>query len=173
MYFYTALQATRNDRLKGLRVLDVSHGQADYMKFLASSFKPQAYVGYDSIRRQFTSGISNAKALGVSNNALPGSQATTMNLAQLLSRERRFDLILCIETWNKLGDQERFLHQARELLSQSDEQDQAPNVEDDQMLRRQRLVIADIFRTDEDQRMNNLLSTYFEVEDVIDISINV
>ena len=33
-----------------------------------------------------------------------------MNLAQVLSRERRFDLILCIETWNKLGDRERLLH---------------------------------------------------------------
>ena len=63
MYYYAALQATRNDSLKGLRVLDVSHGQADYMKFLATSFKPQAYVGYDSIRRQFTSGINNSTAM--------------------------------------------------------------------------------------------------------------
>ena len=46
-----------------------------------------------------------------------------MNLAQMLRSERRFDLILCIETWNKLLDQDRFLYQVRELLSQSDEQD--------------------------------------------------
>ena len=44
-----------------------------------------------------------------------------MNLTQLLSRERRFDLILCIETWSKLNDHERFLSQVRELLSQSSE----------------------------------------------------
>jgi len=29
MYYYTALQATRTDTLEGMRVLDVSHGQAE------------------------------------------------------------------------------------------------------------------------------------------------
>ena len=41
------------------------------------------------------------------------------------------------------------------------------------MLHRQRLVIADVFHKDEEATMKALLSTYFEVEDVIDISINV
>lgn len=53
-----------------------------------------------------------------------------MNSAQMLRSERRFDVILCIETWNMLHDQDRFLNQMRELLSQSDEQDQAPYIED-------------------------------------------
>ena len=62
----------------------------------------------------------------------------------------------------------------RELLSQStDEQDQAPNVECEQVSGRQRLVIADVFRTDEEQMVKSLLSTYFEIDDVIDISMNV
>lgn len=98
------------DSLEGLRVLDVSAGQADYLKFLAKFFSPSAVVGYDSIKRQFTNGFINT-----------GAVAATINLTQLLSRERRFDLILCVETWNKLVDHARFLHQVRELLSQSNE----------------------------------------------------
>ena len=82
-------------------------------------------------------------------------------------------LILCIETWNLLNDRERFLHQVRELLSQSDEQDQAPYIEDEQVMKRQRFVIADLFSKEEEPRMRALLSTYFEIEDVLDISINV
>ena len=35
LYYYAALQATRLDTLENLRVLDVSHGQADYLKFLS------------------------------------------------------------------------------------------------------------------------------------------
>ena len=34
-------------------------------------------------------------------------------------------------------------------------------------------MIADVFRKDEEPALNNLLSTYFEIEDVFDISINV
>ena len=95
-------------------------------------------------------------------------------MAHALSHERRFDLILCIETWSKLTDQQRFLHQVRELLSQQpDGQDLAPNVEADLGNRRQRLVIADVFRKDEEPQLNELLGTYFEIEDVFDISINV
>lgn len=41
------------------------------------------------------------------------------------------------------------------------------------MLQRQRLVIADLFRKDEEERMRLLLGSYFEIEDVIDVSINV
>jgi len=41
------------------------------------------------------------------------------------------------------------------------------------MLQRQRLVIADLFNKDDEAHMKALLSTYFEIEDVIDISINV
>ena len=41
------------------------------------------------------------------------------------------------------------------------------------MHRRQRLVIADVFRKDEEPAMSALLSRYFEIEDVIDVSINV
>ena len=82
-------------------------------------------------------------------------------------------MILCIETWNLLNDRERFLHQVRELLSQSDEQDQAPYIEDEQVMKRQRFVIADLFSKEEEPRMRALLSTYFEIEDVLDISINV
>ena len=81
-------------------MLDVSHGQADNLKFLARYFSPKAVVGYDSIRRQFTNGTS-----------LPPAQSSNgQNLAHALSHERRFDLILCIETWSKLTDQQRFLH---------------------------------------------------------------
>ena len=166
MYYYAAMRATSLDSLKGLRVLDVSHGQTDYLKFLAKFFSPKAVVGYDSIRKQFTTS-------GYSNNP-DNATNNTINLAQLLSREKRFDLILCIETWNKLGDKDRFLHQVRELLSQSpNEQDQAPNVECEQFNGRQRVVIADIFRMDEEPVVKALLSTYFEIDDVIDISMNV
>ena len=49
----------------------------------------------------------------------------------------------------------------------------APNVEADLGQRRQRLVIADVFRKDEEPQLNELLGTYFEIEDVFDISINV
>ena len=112
MYYYAALQATRLDSLEGLRVLDVSHGQADYLKFLTKNFSPTAVIGFDSVKRQFTTGMGSYAAL-----------AATLNLAQLLRQERRFDLIMCVETWNKLGDHEAFLHQLRELLSQSNEQD--------------------------------------------------
>ena len=41
------------------------------------------------------------------------------------------------------------------------------------MHRRQRLIIADVFRRDEELAMSNLLSRYFDIEDVIDVSINV
>ena len=51
MYYYAALQATRLDSLEGLRVLDVSHGQADYLKFLAKHFEPETVVAYDSVKR--------------------------------------------------------------------------------------------------------------------------
>ena len=61
----------------------------------------------------------------------------------------------------------------RELLSQSDEQDQAPYIEDEQVMKRQRFVIADLFSKEEEPRMRALLSAYFEIEDVLDISINV
>ena len=108
MYYYAAMQAPQLDNLEGLRVLDVSHGQTDQLKFLERFFSPRAVVGYDSIERKFTIGLGSS----ATTTAGPG-----MNLAQVLSRERRFDLILCIETWNKLGDRERFLHQMRELLS--------------------------------------------------------
>ena len=56
LYYYAALQSTRLDTLEGVRVLDVSHGQADNLKFLARYFSPRAVVGYDSVRRQFTNG---------------------------------------------------------------------------------------------------------------------
>ena len=125
MYYYAAIRATSLESLEGLRVLDVSHGQTDYLKFLGKFFSPHAIVGYDSIKKQFTCGIS-----GTPNGHMAAGQTNSINLAQLLSRERRFDLILCIETWSKLGDKTRFLHHVRELLSQStDEQDQAPNIE--------------------------------------------
>ena len=62
--------------------------------------------------------------------------------------------------------------QVRELLSQSDEQDQAPNISD-QVIQGTRLVIADLFQKDDQARMQAVLSTYFDIEDVIDISINV
>ena len=104
MYYYAAMRATSLDSLEGLRVLDVSHGQTDYLKFLAKFFSPRAVVGYDSIKKQFTtSGLGN-------NHGYQTTAANTINLAQLLSREKRFDLILCIETWNKLDDKDRFLH---------------------------------------------------------------
>ena len=82
---------------------------------------------------------------------------------------------MCIETWNLLDNHERFLHQVRELLSQSEgnEQDQAPYIDDDQMMPRQRFVIADLFRKEEEEHMRALLGKYFEIEDVLDISINV
>ena len=51
MYYYAALQATNIDNLGGLRVLDVSHGQAESLSFLARHFKPRAVVGYDSVRK--------------------------------------------------------------------------------------------------------------------------
>ena len=105
MYYYAAIRATSLDSLEGLRVLDVSHGQTDYLKFLGKFFTPRAMVGYDSVKKQFTSGISNSMNLAQT----PG-MTNNVNFAQLLSRERRFDLILCIETWNKLGDKDRFLH---------------------------------------------------------------
>lgn len=63
------------------------------MKFLVRHFNAEKYVGYDAIRRKFTTG-----------QYLPGLNGQSMNLAQMLSLERRFDLILCIETWNKLGN---------------------------------------------------------------------
>lgn len=37
----------------------------------------------------------------------------------------------------------------------------------------QRLIIADVFRKDEEPQMKALLSNFFEIEDIIDISINV
>ena len=41
------------------------------------------------------------------------------------------------------------------------------------MHKRQRLIIADVFRRDEELAMSNLLARYFDIEDVIDVSINV
>ena len=65
MYYYTALQATRVDSLEGLRVLDLSHGQTECLKFLARHFEPHAVVGYDSVKRQFTTnGLTSAAAPG-------------------------------------------------------------------------------------------------------------
>ena len=114
MYYYAALQATSIESLEGLRVLDVSHGQVESLNFLARHFKPRASVGYDSVKKQLT-------GTGL-NKVLPATGSTPqMNLAQMLRSEKRFDLILCIETWNLLRDQDSFLSQVRELLSQSDE----------------------------------------------------
>ena len=59
MYYYAAMQATSLDSLEGLRVLDVSHGQTDYLKFLERFFSPRAVVGYDSVKKRFTSGLSS------------------------------------------------------------------------------------------------------------------
>lgn len=59
MYYYAAIRATSLDSLEGLRVLDVSHGQTDYLKFLGKFFSPRAIVGFDSIKNCFTTGISN------------------------------------------------------------------------------------------------------------------
>lgn len=95
------------------------------------------------------------------------------NVAQLLGKERHFDLILCVETWRKVVDQRSYLLQLRDLLSQSDERDEAPNVQRDQLWRRQRLVIADLFEQNDEPNMRALLSSFFEVDDVIDISVNV
>lgn len=61
--------------------------------------------------------------MGHSSLVVPGVQ---INLTQMLSKERRFDLILCIETWHKLEDSDRFLSQIRELLSQA-RREQDPN----------------------------------------------
>ena len=41
------------------------------------------------------------------------------------------------------------------------------------MHKRQRLIIADVFRRDEELVMSKLLARYFDIEDVIDVSINV
>ena len=41
------------------------------------------------------------------------------------------------------------------------------------MIQGTRLVIADLFRTEDQARTSAVLSTYFDIEDVIDISINV
>lgn len=54
MYYYTAMRATGLESLEGLRVLDVSHGQTDYLRFLQRNFKPRATVGYDCVKKQFT-----------------------------------------------------------------------------------------------------------------------
>ena len=56
LYYYVAMQATRLESLEGLRLLDVSHGQADNLKFLAKYFCPTDVIGYDSVKRVFTSG---------------------------------------------------------------------------------------------------------------------
>lgn len=65
LYYYVALQATRLESLDGLRVLDVSHGQADNMKFLAKNFSPSDVVGYDSVKKVFTCGkFTNGAATG-------------------------------------------------------------------------------------------------------------
>ncbi len=66
----------------------------------------------------------------------------------MLSKERRFDLILCIETWHKLEDSDRWLSQIRELLSQA-RREQEPSQVSNSVQCQQRLVIADVFRNDE------------------------
>ena len=60
MYYYAAMRATSLENLEGLRVLDVSHGQTDYLKFLEQNFSPRAIIGYDSVKKEFTSGCSNS-----------------------------------------------------------------------------------------------------------------
>ena len=69
-------------------------------------------------------------------------------MAHTLNTESRFDLILCIESWNLLDNHLNFLHQARELLNQSTEQDQSPNIKTET---KHRLVIADVFNKLEDE----------------------
>lgn len=92
------MQATRNESLEGLRLLDVSQGQADNLKFLARHFSPAEVIGYDSVKKVFTSGKYQ----------MTGSPSGA-NLSQHLSNERRFDLILCVETWSKQANRESFL----------------------------------------------------------------
>lgn len=163
MYYYAVLQATGLDSLQGLRVLDVSYGQANCLNFLQKHFAPRSLVNYETIMRQF-------QAAGGSSPHVQGMR----NLSFNLQRESRFDLILCIETWNRLDDQNSFLNQARELLSQSDEQDQAPyNSIDAHLPNKQRLVIADLFRLTEQDSIRARLEKFFEIETTIDISINV
>ena len=62
MYYYAAVQATRLDSLEGLRVLDVSQGQDQALKFIKSNLLPRALVGFDPVRRQFTTGPSSQLA---------------------------------------------------------------------------------------------------------------
>jgi len=71
MYYYAAIRATSlDDSLEGLRVLDVSHGQTDYLKFLGKFFSPRAIVGYDSIKKQFTCGITSATPSAATTNSI-------------------------------------------------------------------------------------------------------
>lgn len=61
MYYYAARQATNISSLEGLRVLDVSCGQEEPLKFLGRYFKPRTVVGYDYVKRQLKtkSGITS------------------------------------------------------------------------------------------------------------------
>ena len=91
-------------------------------------------------------------------------------MAHSLRSERRFDLILCIESWNMLDDHLRFLHQARELLNQTNEQDQAPLMK---VQAKHRLVIADVFNSLQDKQVRQQLDAYFQIEEDLDFTVNV
>ena len=123
LYYEIAFAATGHENLEGLRVLDVGCGQGNCLEFLTLHFRPDFALGIDISGRK----INEAKNLAESsvnkldNKKLAFLKADAMTMAQTLRGERRYDLILCIESWNMLEDHLSFLHQARELLNQSNE----------------------------------------------------
>lgn len=161
--------ATGLENLEGLRVLDVGCGQGNCLEFLTHHFNPEEALGIDTSGRQ----IATAKSLAIaSENAshLFFMQADATTMAQTLRAERRYDLILCIESWNMLDDHLRFLHQARELLNQTNEQDQAPSMK---VQAKHRLVIADVFNRQQDEQVRQMLDQYFQIEEDLDFTVNV
>lgn len=69
-----------------------------------------------------------------------------------------------------LDDHLRFLHQARELLNQTNEQDQAPSMK---VQAKHRLVIADVFDRQQDEQVRQMLDQYFQIEEDLDFTVNV
>ena len=90
-------------------MLDVGCGEGNCLEFLTRHFGPEEALGIDISERQ----INTAKSLAIASESASHlffmrADATTM--AQDLRAERRYDLILCIESWNMFADHLRFLH---------------------------------------------------------------